>query len=87
MIDCQPSFHRDFSDLVNVKKCIDLYRIIYTFLEAQQYPCLARPNHELQMAVAHRMSCCGKVKSTGASTAERLESHSKKKKEESCESD
>jgi hypothetical protein len=79
-IDCQPSFHRDFSELVNVKKCLDLYDIIDTFLEAQQHPCRLEPNHDLQMSIAYRMSCCGKVKSTGASTAERLGSHNDKRK-------
>ena len=79
-VDSQPSCHRDFSELVNVKKCLDLYAIISKFLEPQKYPCNITPHHHLQMGIAYRMSCCGKVKSTGASTTDRMVSNSEKRK-------
>ena len=70
-INCQPTFHSQYSTLIHLKKFYDLHDTIVEFLEPQLLPCKLIPDHDLQWAIAWRLSHCGRVKNTGATTSER----------------
>ena len=70
-INCQPTFHNQHSSLIHLKKFSDLHDTIVEFLEPQLLQCSLEPDHDLQWAIAWRLSACGHVKNTGATTSER----------------
>ena len=78
-------FYRPF--LIHFKKFINLHDTIVDFLEPQQYTCELVPNHDLQWAIGYRMSCCGRVTSTGATVAERSNMAQRKKVAEQIETE
>ena len=70
-INCQPTYHNQYSTLIHLKKYFDLHDTIVEFLKPQKLLCNLIPNHDLQWAIAWRLSHCGRVKNTGATTSER----------------
>ena len=71
-INCQPTYHNQYSTLIHLKKYFDLHDTIVEFLKPQILLCNLKPNHDLQWAIAWRLSDCGRVKNTGATTSERV---------------
>ena len=86
-VNCQPTYHNQSPFLIHFKKFINLHDTIVDFLEPQQYTCELVPNHDLQWAIGYRMSCCGRVTSTGATVAERSNMAQRKKVAEQIETE